>query len=70
MSYLFVEGGVVGALVEAPPLVPPESDWLQPVTTPNVKPSSTIRVYNLFIVGVTFTKRSKRTSKMLSFVPG
>jgi len=37
---------------------------LQPVITPTVTPSSTIRVNNLFIVGVTFTKTTKRTSKI------
>ena len=65
MSYLFVEGAAGVAFV------PPASglgvsDWLQPVNiAPNTKPSSTIRVYVLFIVGVTFTKTLKRTSKIL-----
>src|SRR5215471_14284610 len=36
---------------------------LQPANIPT-KPNSTIRVSNLFIVGVTFTKTAKRTSKI------
>ena len=64
MSYLFVEG-VAGAFVVAGGVVE-VSDWLQPVNiAPNTKPSSTISVDIRFIVGVTFTKTSKRTSKIL-----
>src|SRR6266576_5455955 len=67
MSYLFVEGVEgAGAFVPAG-AVEEVSDWLQPVNiAPNTKPSSTIRVYVLFIVGVTFTKTLKRTSKILN----
>lgn len=37
---------------------------LQPANTPS-RPKSTIRVTSLFIVGVTFTKKAKLTSKIL-----
>ena|SRR5260221_40041 len=64
MSYLFVAGAAGGAFVLASALG--VSDWLQPVNiVPNTKPNSTISVDIRFIVGVTFTKTSKRTSKIL-----
>jgi len=55
--YLLVEGGVLGVeLVELEP-EPDDSSLLQPVTkAPTVSANSTIRVYSLFIVAVTFTK--------------
>ncbi len=59
-DYLLVLGAagafVLGVVVEVSVL------WLQPATTPN-KPNSTIRVNNLFIFRVTFTRFYKRTSK-------
>lgn len=59
MAYLvaLVPAGALGALVDAGveellvSLLP-----LQPAKTPS-RPNSTVRVSNLFIVGVTFTKR-------------
>jgi len=63
LTYLLVLGGVAGAFVSgvaAGGFVPS----LQPDNTTIVTPNSTIRVNNLFIVGVTFTKRRKRTSKI------
>jgi hypothetical protein len=63
MSYLFVEGVAGAAFVVESGLG--ASDWLQPVSiVPNTKPNSTIRDIR-FIVGVTFTKTQKRTSKIL-----
>jgi hypothetical protein len=67
MSYLVAGAlvlGAAGAAGAALVLVLLElSDPLQPASTPAVRPNSTIRVNSLFIVGVSFTKRSKRTSK-------
>ena len=51
------EGALVLDVLPPPPLLS-----LQPANTPSI-PSSTIRVNNLFIVGVSFTKGGKRTSK-------
>ena len=63
LAYLLVLGGVAGAFVSGVVVgVLPGS--LQPVSTTTVTPNSTIRVNNLFIVAVTFTKRLKRTSKI------
>jgi len=63
MSYLLVLGieGAAGAFVPAGGV----SDlFSQPVSTaPMTIPNSTIRVYILFIVELTFTKSPKRTSK-------
>ncbi len=58
--YLLVEGAGGGVFVPPPPLL--WSLLLQPANTPN-RPNNTIRVNNLFIVGVSFTKEGKRTSK-------
>lgn len=68
MSYFaaFVLGAAGAALVVAGGELVSE-DWLQPANTPS-RPSNTIRVYNLFIVGVRFTKYSKRTSKFLPHI--
>ncbi len=57
MSYLaaFVLGAAGVALVPVEDGGVVSEDWLQPANTPS-KPSNTIRVYNLFIVGVRFTK--------------
>jgi hypothetical protein len=66
-DYLFVEGAAGGGFV--PPLPAPLDVSLlslQPVTAPITRPNSTIRVYNLFIVGVTLTNSEKRTSKNLA----
>ncbi len=67
MSYLAgaLVLGAAGAFV-AVVWSPPPPPWLQPVNK-MVAPSpiSTIRVISLFIVGVTFTKKAKRTSKKL-----
>jgi len=62
-AYLFVEAGG-GALVAGAELV--EESLLQPVSViPIARPSSTIRVYILFIVRVTFTKTRTLTRKFL-----
>src|SRR5258708_3954793 len=67
MSYLFVEGVAAGGFVLPPAAGAELSDWLQPVNNaPNTKPNSTISVDIRFIVGVTFTKTPKRTSKILN----
>jgi len=51
---VFVAGAVLGF-----------SSLLQPVTKPPItSPNSTIRVYSLFIVAVTFTNSRKRTRKI------
>lgn len=66
MSYLFVlaEAFVdAAAFVEVLLLLLLLSGGLQPANIPT-KPASTIRVNNLFIVGVTFTKTAKRTRKI------
>ena len=64
MSYLLVLAGAVGAagaLVSAVPVV--VAGFSQPVSTaPITIPNSTIIANILFIVGLTFTKSTKRTS--------
>ena len=65
---MFVEGAA-GALVEAAP-EEEVSSCLQPVTkAPTVSANSTIRVYSLFIVAVTFTKSQKRTRTFFARFP-
>ena len=58
VPYLFVL--VEGGLVLPPPLGGDEVEVLslQPANTP-IRPNSTIRVINLFIVGVSFTRNAK-----------
>ena len=68
MSYLFVLAGGVGAVgIAFVEVVVVSSGLLQPVNAvmPIARPNSATRVYILFIVGVTFTKFPKRTSKIL-----
>jgi hypothetical protein len=60
-DYLFVDGAAGGGFV--PGVVLASLLSLQPVTVPITRPNSTIRVNNLFIVGVTLTNSEKRTSK-------
>ncbi len=58
MAYLvaLVPAGALGALVEGVVELLVSLLPLQPANTPS-RPNSTVRVSNLFIVGVTFTKR-------------
>jgi hypothetical protein len=57
--YLLVEAGGVELVAGGVEL---SDSLLQPVTkAPTVSANSTIRVCNLFIVAVTFTKTGKRT---------
>jgi hypothetical protein len=76
MSYLaagaLVLGGVgaaAGGFVEPPDGGEEVSPPPQPASTPK-RPSSTIRVDNLFIVGATVAKWPKRTSKKIQLFLG
>src|SRR5947208_2298639 len=63
MSYLLVADGAAGGAFVA--VDPPVSDWLQPVSIAPIRsPMSTIRVYVLFILRLTFIKSPKSTSKI------
>jgi hypothetical protein len=72
MSYLaagalVLAGGVAaGGFVEPPVDESPPLQPAKPASTPK-RPSSTIRVDNLFILGATFAKREKRTSKIFTY---
>jgi hypothetical protein len=66
VTYLFVlgiSGAAGGAFVLGAGVV--SEDGLQPVTTvPTTIANNTIRVYNLFIVGLNIAKTAKRTSRI------
>jgi hypothetical protein len=67
MSYLLVLGaaGAAGAFVLG--VLGVLSSFAQPANrVPITRPNSTIKVYNRFIVCVTFTKTIKRTSKIFT----
>ena len=60
MFYLLVLGAAGAALVLVSALVP--VSWLHPANT-LMRPNSATRVINLFIIGVTFTTKFRKTSQ-------